>query len=153
MIQLYPDFKEFLKLLNEKKVKYLLIGGYAVAHYGYVRATSDIDFWVDISDDNANNILEALADFGFSNINKEIFLNPSQIARMGLPPLRIELSTSIDGVNFSDCYVRSQIIQLDGVDVNIINLEDLRQNKKASGRPKDLIDLEHLPKTTQEKES
>ena len=127
MIQLPPDFKNFLRLLNEKEVEYLLIGGYAVAHYGYIRGTSDMGFWVATSDENAAKILDALNEFGFSGVDKDSFLKPGQVARMGLPPFRIELSTSIDGV-VETCDARSVTTELDGVDVHMISLEDLRTN-------------------------
>ncbi len=144
--ELPQDFKEFLKLLNDLKVKYLLVGGYAVGYYGYPRATADIDIWIAVAPDNAQNMLQAFHQFGMSSpdLSSDTFQLDDKIIRMGLPPMRIEIMTSIDGVVFEDCFPRRQMIELEGVKVPMISLEDLRKNKKASGRHKDLDDLEHL---------
>lgn len=141
------DFKEFLRLLNEKKVEYLLIGGYAVGYYGYVRATADMDVWIACNAENADNTLRALREFGFDlpESTREVFLKPDSVARMGVPPFRIELLTTISGVSFDECYAERVIDIIDGVEVPIISLRHLRINKTASGRLKDLSDLEHLP--------
>ena len=147
MIRLPPDFKEFLKLLKEHEVRYLLIGAYAVNYHGYIRATGDMDIWIAIDPDNASKIVAVLKEFGFENdpeINPNLFLQEKKIIRMGVPPLRLEISTSISGVDFDECYQSRIIDQLDGVEVNLIDLESLKRNKKASGRPKDLTDLKKL---------
>jgi predicted nucleotidyltransferase len=146
MIQLPPDFREFLKLLNEHKVKYLLIGGYAVSYYGYPRSTADMDIWVAIEPKNADNLVAVLREFGFDvpSLESSLFLNEDKVIRMGLPPLRIELLTTISGVNFDECYSERVVSIIDGVEVNIISLKHLKINKKASGRYKDLDDLDHL---------
>jgi len=146
-MQLPGDFKEFLRLLNEHQVEYLLIGGYAVGYHGYPRATGDMDLWVNPTPDNAARIVNALAAFGFSAaaVSAELFLRPDQIVRMGVPPMRIELLTTISGVDFHACYARRKTEVLDGVETPIISLQDLRLNKQACGRLKDLSDLENLP--------
>jgi predicted nucleotidyltransferase len=147
-ILLPPDFKEFLQLLNENGVEYLLIGGYAVGYYGYPRATGDMDIWVAMNPKNAERIVGALTAFGFgpeTGVSSEMFLNPDQIVRMGNPPLRLELLTTISGVEFADCYARRNTVVLDDVPVDFISLADLRQNKAASGRSKDVNDLQNLP--------
>jgi len=145
--RLPPDFKEFLKLLKEHKVRYLLIGGYAVGYHGYPRATADMDIWVAIQPDNAQKIVSALQEFGFdsSELSAELFLKNDQIIRMGVPPVRLEIITSISGVEFDECYKGRVIDNLDGIEVNLISLKHLKVNKKASGRYKDLNDLENLP--------
>jgi predicted nucleotidyltransferase len=142
------DFREFLKLLNEAKVEYLLIGGYAVGYHGYPRTTADMDVWVAISPANAARLIEAFRHFGMDDpgLTADLFLHRGKIVRMGVPPMRIEVLTAIDGVAFSDCFARRETIALDGLRVNMISLADLRKNKLASGRHKDLDDLEHLPK-------
>jgi hypothetical protein len=142
-----PDFKEFLRLLSQHKAEYLLVGGYAVGYYGYPRATADIDIWINKDPDNAVKLISVLKDFGFNNpqINKEIFLQDNQIIRMGVPPLRIELITTISGVEFIECFPEKFIAIIDNVEVNLISLKHLKINKKASGRYKDLDDLDHLP--------
>ena len=140
------DFRDFLKLLNFKKIEYLLIGGYAVGYYGYPRATADMDIWIAISKKNAKKIVEAIKDFGMNTpeLNESIFLEPGKIIRMGYPPIRIEVLTEISGVNFEQCYARRKETKIDGIKIKIISFEDLLKNKKASGRYKDLNDLENL---------
>jgi len=138
------DFKEFLKLLNSKKVEYLVIGGYAVGYYGYPRPTGDMDIWIRSNPDNAQRIVSALEEFGFTSEPKA-FLEKNQIVRMGVPPFRLELLTTIDGVNFADSYAERTRVVLDEVEVSLISLQHLKANKKASGRLKDLNDLENLP--------
>jgi hypothetical protein len=146
-IELPFDFKEFLKLLNENDVRYLLIGGYAVGYHGYPRATNDMDVWVAIHPDNAQRVVNALRDFGFDHpeLTPELFLQANKMIRMGHPPMRLEISTGISGVEFEDCYASRIVDELDGVTVNIIDLPHLKANKKAAGRLKDLADLENLP--------
>lgn len=146
-IRLPNDFKDFLKLLNANRVEYLLIGDYAVGYHGYPRATGDMDIWVAINPENADRIVVALKKFGFAvpELSPELFLRQSQIVRMGFPPVRIELTTSISGVEFQECYAAKVVAELDGVKVNLIDLKHLKINKRASGRYKDLNDLENLP--------
>ncbi len=146
MTQLPQDFKEFLKLLSLHEVKYLLIGGHAVSYHGYPRSTADMDIWIAISPQNAEKVVAVLKEFGFSvpELNPNLFLDESKVIRMGLPPLRIKILTSISGVSFNECYSERVFDTIDGVEVNIIDLKHLKINKKASGRFKDLDDLEHL---------
>ncbi|HBR15820.1 MAG TPA: hypothetical protein DD723_09840 [Candidatus Omnitrophica bacterium] len=140
------DFKDFLKLLNSKKVEYLLIGGYAVGYYGYPRATADMDIWVAVSKKNAKKITEVIKDFGMStpDLKESVFLESGKIIRMGYPPIRIEVLTEISGVQFEECYSRCTETKINGIKTKIISLKDLLKNKKASGRHKDLNDLENL---------
>lgn len=144
--RLAPDFKEFLQLLRSAKIEYLLVGGYAVGHYGFPRATADLDIWVANHDENATKLVEALRNFGFDvpALNKSLFQEPGHVVRMGVPPVRLEILSSIDGVDFQNCYPRRQVAEIDGVEVNIISLADLKANKRASGRHQDLNDLEKL---------
>jgi hypothetical protein len=147
MIRLPPDFKEFLKSLNAHEVEYLLIGGYAVNYHGYPRATADMDIWVAVHPANADRIVAALREFGFDlpDLSAELFLKEWRIVRLGMPPFRIEIATTISGVVFVECYAERVEDTLDGVPVTLINLKHLKLNKKASGRHQDLADLEHLP--------
>ena len=142
-----PDFKEFLKLLKEHSVRYLLIGGYAVGYHGYARATEDMDIWVAIHPENAQKLISTLRDFGLDdpNLKPELFLQKPKIIRMGFPPMRLEITTSIDGVEFDECYQAKIVDKLDGVEVCLIDLEHLKKNKLASGRAKDMADIEKLP--------
>ena len=146
-IGLPQDFKDFLRLLDAEGVEYLLIGGYAVAYRGYPRATEDIDIWIASSPENAQRIVSALKGFGFDapELTPDLFLKPDSIVRMGVPPLRIELSTTISGVDFASCHEARVTEIIDGINVNIIDLAHLKKNKKASGRFRDLDDLERLP--------
>ena len=146
MIPLPADFGEFLRLLKEHEVKYLLIGGYAVAYHGYVRATADMDVWVPRERSNSERLVLALKEFGFDvpELVADMFLVKDRILRLGIPPMRIEISTDIDGVQFDECYEDRVIASWDEVDVSVISLDRLRTNKLASGRLQDLDDLEHL---------
>ena len=146
-VNLPHDFREFLRLLNEHQVEYLIIGGYAVAYHGYPRATADMDIWVAVRPQNAERLVAALKAFGLDvpELSPELFLKPGEIIRMGSPPVRIEIATSISGVAFDECYAARVSDELDGVPVNLINLAHLKINKKTAGRHKDLDDLEHLP--------
>jgi predicted nucleotidyltransferase len=146
-IHLPRDFKEFLKLLNAYEVEYLLIGGYAVGYHGYPRATADMDVWIAMNPVNADRIVSVLKDFGFdrADLSPELFLKEWQIIRLGVPPVRIEIATTVSGVNFNQCYAERVVDVLDGVKVNLIGLNHLKINKKASGRHQDLADLENLP--------
>ena len=145
--QIPSDFKEFLKLLNENKVEYLLIGGYAVNYYGYVRPTGDMDIWISLSRENAEKVVAALREFGFASpeINAELFVKEKSLVRMGVPPMRLEITNYIDGVEFSESFNERELIQIEEVKVNLISLKHLKATKLASGRYKDLNDLENLP--------
>lgn len=146
-VNLPPDFKEFLKLLNAHRVEYLLIGGYAVAYHGYPRATADMDIWIATHPPNAQKIITVLKEFGFDlpELTAELFQKEDQIIRMGVPPVRIEIATTISGVTFAECYESRVVDVLDEVEVNVIDLAHLKINKRAAGRHKDLDDLENLP--------
>jgi hypothetical protein len=143
-MRLPRDFKEFLRLLNSKSAEYLLIGGYAVNYYGYARSTGDMDIWIARSPENFGRVAEALTEFGFPGVTADIFDAPDRMVRMGVPPLRLKILTSISGVEFADCFARRGVAEIDGEAVPIINLEDLKRNKCASGRAKDLADLDQI---------
>ena len=123
----------------------MLVGGYAVGYYGYPRATADMDIWVETGAENVEKLISALAEFGFAGVEPGLFAKDKQVLRMGVPPLRIELLTGVSGVEFADCYPARTVASLGEVEVSLIGLEDLKINKAASGRYKDLNDLEHLP--------
>ena len=146
-INLPQDFKEFLQLLNDHEVKYLLVGGYAVGYHGFPRATVDMDIWVAINPKNAQKIVAVLEEFGFNfpELNADLFLERDKIVRMGVPPMRLEILTTVSGIEFEICYRNRIIAELDGVQIDMIGLDDLKRNKLAAGRHKDLSDLENLP--------
>lgn len=146
MIQLPKDFSEFLKLLNSKQIEYLLIGGWAVGYYGYPRATGDMDIWVSRKTENALKLTDAFIEFGFDvpDLSTELFTKKNQITRIGVPPLRIEVLTTISGVTFEECFPKRKVAVIDEIIINLISLEDLKKNKAASKRHRDLDDLEKL---------
>ena len=143
---LHPDFSAFLSTLAEAEVEYLLVGGYAVGHYGYVRATADIDVWVRPTQENAARVVDALVRFGFGvpGLREDAFLDPAVVTRMGIPPFRIEILSSISGVAFEDCWPGRVEDEWDGVPVTVIGLDCLKANKRATGRPKDAVDVSEL---------
>jgi hypothetical protein len=143
---LNQDFKEFIGSLNDNRVRYLVVGGYAVALHGYPRYTKNIDIWVEMTAENTSNILKALEQFGFGSLGvKEAdFTLPDQMLQLGYPPGRIDILTTLPGVEFSECYAARTVVEVDGVSVNFIDLESLKKNKKATGRHQDLADLENL---------
>lgn len=145
--RLPQDFKEFLQLLNSHGIEYLLVGGHAVAYYGYPRPTGDLDIWVAMTRENAEKLVKALKEFGFDvpRLSEELFLAENQIVRMGVPPLRIDILTTISGIRFEDSFPERTTDVIEGVEVSIIGLHHLKANKQSSARHKDLDDLENLP--------
>ncbi len=146
MISLPPDFKEFLQALNRSKVKYLLMGGYAVAYHGYPRTTADLDVWIQVDPGNARRVMAALEQFGLgrAGASPELFLKPRQVIRMGVAPLRIEILTGVSGLEFETGFARRCREMLDGVELSIIHREYLLANQRCAGRAKDLADVEQL---------
>jgi hypothetical protein len=145
-MKLNPDWREFIELLNANNVQYLVVGGYAVAFHGHPRYTKDLDIWVWIDPANAERMMSVLEQFGFASLglNVQDFLTPDQIIQLGYPPNRIDLLTTIPGVEFQDCFATKIQIVIDGVVVNFIDAENLKRNKRASGRAQDLADIENL---------
>lgn len=145
--QLPPDFREFLKLLNKHEVRYLVVGGYAVGFHGYPRTTADLDVWVSATPENAARVVAALKVFGFPSAAEvePLLSSPGKLVRMGVPPLRLELLTSISGVQFEVCYPRRVVLVSGDLLIDVISLNDLRTNKAAAGRDRDRDDLSHLP--------
>lgn len=152
-MELDKDFKEFIELLNEHKVKYLVIGGYAVNFHGYPRYTKDIDFWLWMTKDNIQNLILAIRQFGFGSLNLEIedFMTPDNIIQLGYEPYRIDLLVDIEGIDFEDCFERRIEAELDGVGVKFLSLQDLIASKKKAGRLQDLADAEQLEKIKKNK--
>jgi|ERR1043166_2809567 hypothetical protein len=145
-LELPSHFKEFLRLLRAEGVEYLLVGGWAVIHHGYPRPTTDLDIWIAIGAENASRVVRTLRKFGFDiSLPIELFLQEEKILRFGTPPNLIEIMTSASGVRFEDCYGARLETTLDNEPVSLIDLRNLRINKQAAGRLKDLADLEELP--------
>lgn len=143
---LHPEFKEFAISLNENDVRYMVVGGYAVAFHGHPRYTKDLDVWIEREPGNVARLLSALGEFGFGSLglSAEDFLEPDQIIQLGFPPNRIDLLTDIEGVDFAPAYAGIVEANVEGVPVYFIGLEDLKRNKRAVGRHQDLADLERL---------
>lgn len=140
------DFSEFVSLLNAHGVEYLVVGGYALAAHGHPRFTGDLDIWLRASETNAGHAMDALRAFGFGSLNIAAadLLKPDSVVQLGYPPGRIDLLTSIDGVSFEQCAARREMVRINNLSVPFIGLEDFKTNKRASGRLKDLADLETL---------
>lgn len=140
------DFKEFIQSLNDNNVRYLVIGGYAVAIHGHPRYTKDMDVWIAMDATNAANIVKALKQFGFASLGLQEadFLQPDQIIQLGYPPNRIDMITTASGIDFETCYADRIQEEIDGIQVNFIDRENLLRNKKAVGRHQDLADVESL---------
>ncbi|MDF1612077.1 MAG: nucleotidyltransferase [Stygiobacter sp.] len=143
---LTQDFKEFIRLLNEQKVEYIIVGGHAVIYHGYVRYTGDLDVWINNSNENADKMISVIEKFGFGSIGltKKDFMEKDSIIQLGYEPDRIDIITSVEGLNFNDSYPRAIETEYDGEKIKLLSLEDLKINKKAAGRLQDLTDLEKL---------
>ncbi len=143
---LHQDFKELLKLLDENSVDYLIIGAFALGFFGYPRSTGDLDVWIRADEENAKKMVKTLNGFGFASLGyKETdFLDKNNIIQLGVPPVRIDIIMSISGVEFDEAYQNKNTVKLDGIKVYYIGKEDFIKNKKASGRLKDLADIESL---------
>ncbi len=148
MIHLPQDFLEFIQLLNKHRVEYVIIGGYAVAIYGYVRYTGDIDFFIAISAENAERMVAVFNRFGLMqpDINTGLFMEPGKILRIGAEPMRLEVLNQISGVTFDACYQNRREVSIDGTTVNFVGYAELLKNKQAAGREKDLADAAELQK-------
>lgn len=140
------DFREFVGLLNQHNVEYLIVGGYAVGIHGHPRYTGDLDIWLNPTPENSERIIQCINDFGFGsfNLTTQDFTKPGNIIQLGYPPLRIDLLTEIDGVSFMECYSNRKEVEMDNLSVNFIGYWDLLKNKEKSGRLKDLDDIENL---------
>lgn len=140
------DFEEFLELLNKYKVRYLIVGGYAYAIHAEPRFTKDLDIFIESTEDNAQKLLKVLKDFGFGSldISENDFLTPGQVIQLGQAPMRIDLLTSISGVSFDDAWKNRISGKYGKQSVLFIGKEDLKKNKRATGRNSDRDDLEKL---------
>jgi hypothetical protein len=145
-MKLHRDLREFLQLLNAAEVRYLVVGGYAVAAHGHVRYTKDLDVWLDATAQNAARTVKVLHDFGFGSLD----ITEDDLSRVGLTvqigydPARIDLLTSVSGLEFAPTYERRTETTIDDIPTAIPNREDLKRNKLATGRPRDLADIDDL---------
>ena len=143
---LNDDYKDILRALSDEKVRFLLVGAYAMAAHGYPRATMDIDIWVMPSPQNADAVLRALRRFGspLHNLTKEDLQQEGTVFQIGVAPRRIDIVTAASGLVFEEAYGRSMAVNIEGIEVHIPSISDLIRNKRASGRTKDLADAEVL---------
>lgn len=142
--QLPEDFKEFIDLLNKNKVRYLLVGGWAVGLYGSPRATKDIDFLISTDDENLIKLKKVLFEFGAPEIDMNFFKQKGNVFRMGRAPIQIDIINQANGIDILECYERRSLLSTQGTDISTISKNDLIKNKKASGRNKDLADVDSL---------
>ena len=147
------NFKEFIRLLNENDVKYLVIGGFAVAFHGYPRYTKDIDFWIWANPDNADRVLKSIQDFGFGmlGLKKEDLLIESNVIQLGHEPNRIDLIMDLEGLDFETCFAQRQDSEFEQLSIHFLNLDDLVKNKLSSKRLKDKVDAQTLIKKNKKK--
>ncbi|HEX6184611.1 MAG TPA: nucleotidyltransferase [Pyrinomonadaceae bacterium] len=146
---LNQDFREMLSCLKDEGVDFIVVGAYALAAHGLIRATGDIDVWLRNSPDNAQKVLRALARFGAptSDLSEEDFTTPDTILQLGVEPRRIDLMTGIDGVDFDEAAHSKVRVDVDGVAVFVLSKEDLLKNKLAAARDKDRSDIAWLEKS------
>jgi len=145
-MNLQKDLREFVELLNALEVHFLIVGAFAVAHHGYVRYTADLDVFVEKSTENTDRILRAIREFGFGGVGltPEDLTHKDQIVQLGVAPNRIDILTTLTGVSFDEAWSSRELGNIGGLTVPVISRDLLKQNKLATGRPKDLADLEYL---------
>ncbi|MCL2792094.1 MAG: nucleotidyltransferase [Spirochaetaceae bacterium] len=143
---LNSHYKDILLILSEKKVKFLLVGAYAMAAHGYPRSTVDIDLWIMPDFENALLVLQSLEDFGapIGDLSAKDLQKDGLIFQIGVAPCRIDILTSIDGLQFKDAFSRSEVTEIEGIPIHVLSIPDLIINKRATGRTKDLADAEAL---------
>lgn len=149
-----PDFVHFIELLKKHNVEYIIVGGFAVAFHSRPRQTGDIDIFLNSIKANAEAMLKVLDEFGYGEMGIDVndFIKKDQIIQLGMSPVRIDLLTGIDGVEFEYCYKRRVVSKIAQIEVNFISREDLIKNKAFTGRIKDQADLEELNKYSSDRE-
>ena len=145
-MSLQKDLREFIELLNALDVRFVIVGAFAVAYHGYFRYTSDIDLFIDRSEENAGRIQSALEQFGFGDLSLTIqdFTQEDQVIQLGVAPNRLDLMTFLSGVTFDEAWASREYGNLDGLNVPFISKEMLKRNKITCGRLQDLADVEYL---------
>lgn len=147
-MKLPTDFRDALVCFADAGVEFVIVGGFAVAHHGYVRATKDIDVLVRASTENAAKVIDGLIAFGAPiqalKIEPTDFAHEGKIIQLGVPPLRIDLLTSVSGIDFDRAVNGASALEVEGRTIRVIGLDALLQNKRAAGRPQDLVDVAEL---------
>ena len=146
---LNEDYKEMLQILLDNEIKFLIVGAYAMAAYGYPRATGDFDIWVESSSENSKRLYRSLSQFGapVTQITEYTFTEPGMVFQIGVAPRRIDVLTSIDGVNFKEAWKSRNEIEVENLSLPFISKNDLMKNKESTGREKDKLDAAFLKKT------
>lgn len=149
------DFIDFIELLNEQQVKYMVVGAFALSFHGRPRHTGDLDIWIKPDAENAGKMVKVIEEFGFGQLglNDEDFLRENYVTQLGYPPLRIDILNAISGVNFDDAFHTRLETEIDGLQISFISAEDLIRNKRCVGRPKDLGDIDALEILKKQKEN
>jgi predicted nucleotidyltransferase len=150
-MELNRDFREFFASLERHSVRYLLVGGYAMAVHGYPRFTKDLDVWVWMDPANSKAVIAALAEFGFGSLGltEDDFLTADTVIQLGYPPQRIDLLTTPSGVTFEECWDDRSTIDVDGLAIPVLGIRGLIANKTAAGRDQDLVDVKVLRRMLQ----
>ena len=145
-MEIQEDYKEFLRLFNAHVVEYLVVGGYALAFYGKPRFTGDLDLLINRDRKNAERVFAALRDFGFGSLELSVedFMEPEQVVQLGLPPIRIDIVTSLDGISWNNAWKGKLSGTYDDIPVHFIGRKEFIANKRATGRSQDLADIEAL---------
>ena len=145
---LNEDYKEILQILLRNKVKFLLIGAYAMGAHGYPRATGDIDVWVEPSERNSKKVYASLKEFGapLKDIKESTFAEKGVVFQIGVAPRRIDFITKVSGLDFDEAYAHKQDVEIEGLKISLVSLNDLIKNKESTGRDKDKLDVKHLRK-------
>ncbi len=145
---LNEDYKEMLQILLEENVKFIVVGAYALGAYGFPRATGDIDIWIEPTAANAKKLIRSLARFGapLFDVNEKIFTEEGIIFQIGVAPRRIDIITTIDGVEFQSAYEKKLIVSVEGLNIPVLSVEDFIKNKESTGREKDVLDAKMLKK-------
>jgi len=145
-MHLGKDLKEFIGLLRSERVRFLVVGAAALAVHGRPRYTGDVDFWIECTPSNSIRIQKVFQKFGFKGTRSSDFAKPDQVIQLGRPPNRIDILTGLTGVVFASCWRRRQVRTVEGIRLPFLDLQSLRVNKRATGRPQDLADLKYLPR-------
>lgn len=150
---MHKDFLDLLDLFNQHHVEYLVIGGYAVSKYSEVRATKDLDIWVNPSKENAHHVFEALNEFGapLTDLSATDFTDTNSFYKMGVEPFRVDILMDVKPLTFNECWNRKETVAVEGISVFFIGCEDLIKNKTAAARPQDLVDVVKLRKSMEKR--
>ena len=145
---LNPDYRDMVECLLREGVDFMLVGGYAVALHGWPRTTFDIDFWIMANPENAKAVMRAITSFGapLMGLTEADFHRPGMVFQIGTEPQRIDIISAVDGLDYADASLRAVTMNVDGLEIKVVSLDDLIVNKRASGRPKDIADAVMLEK-------